>query len=198
LFVYHLLLELIKKYNLDGIDIDIEEEVDISVPLRSIKTLYRDMGPEFLITMLPLASALSEKLGQNLSKFSYFELVELATAPGADKTLVSRYNAIFYGDFAEGPPLYHSVVDAGWGPERFVMTVLDCANDGQSNGLVHIAFLQQTIKDVRAVYPRFGGIAGWEYCDPGTSDSDKMKLWAWVKVGQALFGTLPESGTEEL
>lgn len=196
---YHPLLEIIKKYSLDGIDIDIEEEVDISVPLRLINAFYRDMGPDFLITMVPLASALSDKLGQNLSKFSYFDLDELATAPGSDKKIISWYNGMFYGGFARGPPFYQSVIDAGWDPERVVMTVLDCANDGQPNGFVHIEVLQQTIKDLRIMYPKFGGMAGWEYFDAGASDSDKMQPWTWVKmVGQALFGALPSKSNEEL
>jgi len=196
---YHPFLDLIKKYNLDGIDIDIEEDVDISVPLRLINALYRDMGPDFIITMVPLASALSDKAGQNLSGFSYFELDELATAPGSDRKMISWFNGMFYGGFARGPPFYQSVVDAGWAPERVVMTVLDCANDGQPNGFVRIEVLQETIKNLRAMYPKFGGMAGWEYYDAGASDSDEMQPWTWVKmVGQALFGALPTKGNEEL
>lgn len=192
-------MDLVKKYRFDGIDIDIEENVDISVPLRLINALYRDMGPNFLITMVPLASALSHKKGQNLSGFSYFDLDELATVPGSDRKLISWFNGMFYGGFARGPPFYDSVVKSGWDPERVVMTVLDCANDGQPNGFVRIGVLQKTIRDLKASYPKFGGMAGWEYHDAGLSDSADMKPWTWVKmVGQALFGDLQVEGSQEL
>ena len=186
---YHPLLHLIQKYKLDGIDLDIEETVDINVPLRLINALYRDMGPDFIITMVPLASALSKEDGQNLSGFSYFELDALATAPGSDRKLISWYNGMFYGGFARGPPFYQHVISAGWAPERVVMTVLDCANDGQPNGFVHIEVLQDTIRDLKIMYRGFGGMAGWEYYDAGQSDRDDMQPWTWVRmVGDALFG----------
>jgi len=157
------------------------------------------MGPKFLITMVPLASALADEAGQNPSGFSYFDLDELATVPGSDRKLISWFNGMFYGGFSRGPPLYQSVIDAGWDPERVVMTVLDCANDGQPNGFLRIETLRKTIIDLRGMYPKFGGLAGWEYHDAGASDSDDMQPWTWVKmVGQALFGALPSRGIGEL
>ncbi|KAF4627495.1 hypothetical protein G7Y89_g10657 [Cudoniella acicularis] len=197
---YHPLRDLIGKYKLDGLDIDIEETVDVSVPFRLMNALRRDFGPGFIITMAPLASALSDKLGQNLSGFSYFDLDAFATVPGSDEKLISWFNGMFYGGFARGPPFFQSVVDAGWDPSRVVMGVLDCSEDGQPNGFVHIETLQQTIRNLRELYPGFGGVAGWEYHDAGMSDGDVYEPWAWVKkIGQALFEAAPgKTGNEEL
>jgi hypothetical protein len=192
---------LLQKYNFDGLDVDVEEKVDVSVPLRLINALRRDMGPNFIITMAPLASALSDKVGQNLSGFSYFDLDAFATVPGSEEKLISWYNGMFYGGFARGPPFFQSIVEAGWDPSRIVMGVLDCSNDGQPNGFVHIEPLQETIRNLRVLYPNFGGVAGWEYYDAGMSDGDVYQPWSWVKkVGQALFDTLPSEfvGKEEL
>jgi hypothetical protein len=150
--------------------------------------LRRDMGPDFIITMSPLASALSDEIGQNLSGFSYFELEKFATMPGSDEKLVSWYNGLFYGGFARGPPFFESCIEKGWDPSRIVMVVLDCAEDGQPNGFVYIDQLQETIKNLRNMYPNFGGIGGWEYHDAGMTDWDIYQPWMWVKmVGQALF-----------
>ena len=147
--------------------------------------------------MAPLASALSDKDGQNLSGFSYFKLDELATVPGSDEKLISWFNGMFYGGFARGPPFYKSCVDAGWDPNRVVMGVLDCANNGEPNGFVHIETLGQTIKDLRGMYEGFGGVAGWEYYDAGLTDREEMEPWEWVKrIGQALFDPLMSKNEE--
>jgi hypothetical protein len=150
--------------------------------------------------MTPLASALCQVDGQNLSGFSYFELDALATAPGTDRKLISWYNGMFYGGFARGPPVYERVVRAGWDPERVVMTVLDCADNGQPNGWLGLETLGKTVRDLRKEYPGFGGMAGWEYYNAGKSDDEGMQPWEWVKkVGEALFGELPSlGGVQEL
>jgi hypothetical protein len=151
--------------------------------------------------MTPLASALSDESGQNLSGFSYFDLDAFATVPGSEEKLISWYNGMFYGDFPRGSPVLQSVVDAEWDPERIVMGVLDCSNDGPPNGFVRIEKLQEGIRNLRVMYPGFGGVAGREYHDAGMSDGDIYQPWSWVKkVGQALFDALPAefAGKEEL
>ncbi|KAH8589405.1 glycoside hydrolase superfamily [Bisporella sp. PMI_857] len=186
---YHPLARLIKEYSLDGLDIDIEEDVDISVPLRLMNALYRDFGPDFIITLTPLASALSSKTGQNPSGFSYFDLDSLATVPGSETNLISWYNTMFYGEYPRGPPTYDTVIEAGWDPSRVVMVVLDNSENGPPNGFQRIANLQVTIKGMRRAFPHFGGVAGWEYHNAGASDADEMQPWQWVHmVGEALFG----------
>lgn len=136
--------------------------------------------------MVPLAAALSDKDGYNLSGFSYFELDKLATVPNSSTKFVSWYNAMFYGGFARSTSFYKSCVDAGWDPSRVVMGVVDCANDG-SNGFVNVTTLKRTITDLRKMYRGFGGVAGWEYHDAGFTDG-KMEPWEWVKrIGEAIF-----------
>lgn len=110
---YHPLLNLIRKYNLDGLDVDVEENVEINVPFRLITALRRDMGPNFIITMAPLASALTGPMGQNPSGFSYFDLDAFATVPGSEKKLISWFNGMFYGHYTRGPPFFQSIVEAG-------------------------------------------------------------------------------------
>ena len=86
-----LLNNFIKKYKLDGIDIDVEQFVDIDVALRLIKQLYNDMGPDFAITLAPVATALLN--GGNLSGFSYSDLDAQARDPTTGAPMISFYNA---------------------------------------------------------------------------------------------------------
>ncbi|KAN0110779.1 glycoside hydrolase family 18 protein [Hyaloscypha variabilis] len=192
---YYPLLNLIQTYHLDGLDIDIEEPVSLSVPLRLLNALYRDLGPSFLLTMAPIASALLSEDATNLSGFSYFALDALATVPGSDTKLIKWFNAMFYGHFPKGPPYYEDVVEAGWGSERVVMGVLDSADGGQPNGFLRVERLGERVAELRALYEGkdgFGGVAGWEYFDAGSSDGydgEVVQNWEWVKrVGVVLFG----------
>ena len=104
---------------------------------------------------------------------------------------------MFYGHFPKGPPHYEDVIEAGWVPERVVMGVLDCADDGQPNAFLRIERLREVVgmlKDKYAGMGGFGGIAGWEYFDAGASDGNsengvRVENWEWVRrVGEVLFG----------
>lgn len=145
------------------------------------------MGPSFILTLTPLAAALSAEDGQNISNFSYFKLDKLAIVPGTNTKLISWYNAMFYGGFANSANFYKSCVQAGWDPSRIVMGVLDNENDGALNGFTNLTTLEGTIKDLKQMYSGFGGVAGWEYHDAGATDG-LTEPWEWVKrIGAALF-----------
>ena len=184
---------MIKKYNLDGLDLDIEESVDVSVPLRLLNRLYSDLGSDFLLTMAPVASALASSNGGDLSGFSYFDLDSQATVSGTSTKLVSWYNTQFYSGFGDSSSTgtYQSIIGQGWDPSRVVMGVLDSSGDG--SGFVGINTLKSTIQQLRAMYSNFGGIDGWEYWDAGSSDG-LSQPYQWVQtIGQALTGALPSS-----
>jgi len=185
-----LLTTVIQQYNLDGFDLDIEVSVDISVPVQLLTQLYTDMGSEFLLTMAPVASALQSPDGGDLSGFSYFDLDTEAVIPGTTTPLVTWYNAQFYSGFGDpsSTGTYQSIIEAGWDPARVVMGVLDSSNDG--SGWVDIGTLQSTIESLRALYPTFGGVDGWEYFDAGSSDGDS-EPYEWVEsISSALTATV--------
>lgn len=191
---YGPLRDLIKEYSLDGFDLDIEEQADITIVLKLINSLRTDFGSSFLITMAPVASALASPTGGDLSGFSYFDLDSQAVSSTGEK-LVSFYNGQFYSGF--GSPAttstYDKIVSAGWDPERVVMGVIDASNDG--SGFVKLSTVQSTITSLRAKYPTFGGVDGWEYFDAGSSDS-LTEPWEWVKaIGSSVFGTTTASAT---
>jgi len=145
--------------------------------------------------MAPIASALLSEDATNLSGFSYFALDALATVPGSDTKLIKWFNAMFYGHFPKGPPHYEDVIEAGWDSGRVVMGVLDSADGGQPNGFLRVERLVEVVGEFKALYEGksgFGGIAGWEYFDAGSSDGydgEVVENWKWVKkVGEVLFG----------
>jgi hypothetical protein len=174
-------------------DLDIEEPGDVSIPLRLLNYLRRDMGPEFILTLAPTATALIYNNGINLSGFSYFDLDTNATDPFSGTKLVSWYNTQFYSGFGDpsSPETYQKIISKGWDPARVVMGVLDNPNDGA--GFVATSYVVDTVKQLRALYPTFGGIYGWDYFDAGVAEEGTggTEPWQWVqKMRDALYGWL--------
>ncbi|CZR58587.1 related to chitinase [Phialocephala subalpina] len=201
---YNPLKELLLKHKLQGLDLDIEESVPVSVPLRLLNALHRDIGPEFILTLSPLSSALlppsSDFENQNPSGFSYHDLDSFATIPGSDTKLISWFNAQFYGHFPKGPPTYEMVIEEGkWRPERVVMGVLDSPECGPPNGFLRMENLRRRIKELKGSFKGFGGVAGWEFFEAGTGDGVIDKPWDWlVDVGEELFGKIDHRKKDEL
>ncbi|KAH8917734.1 glycoside hydrolase family 18 protein [Atractiella rhizophila] len=178
--------EFIKPFGLDGLDLDIESPQSVDLPLRILTSLYNDMGPNFILTLAPVASALASETGGDLSGFSYFELDQRAVVPGTTTKLVSWYNAQFYSGFGNPstPAYYRSIINAGWDPLRVVLGVLVNPNDG--NGWYPLAVYQSTVTQLVTQYSNFGGVFGWEYWDAGARDGLQYP-WQWVKaIGQSL------------
>ncbi|KAG9242895.1 glycoside hydrolase family 18 protein [Calycina marina] len=208
---YRPLVNLIKTYRLDGLDVDIEEKVPLSTPIRLLRRLAADLGPSFLLTMAPLATALSDEKGDDLSGFSYQALDRLATIPSItttslstnagtsnDTKLISWYNAQFYGGYSRSTYMYDSIVYAGIDPSRLVMGVTTSAA-GYPNGFTPLKKLLGTVRELKEKYGNsFGGVSGWEYWDAGSGDRDMgMQVggepWRWLqRVAKAVHGAEDE------
>jgi hypothetical protein len=184
---YEPLAALIRNYSLDGFDLDIEESTDLSTALQLINALFTDFGSDFLITMAPVASALQSASGGDLSGFSYFDLDAQAVDSSGNK-LVSWYNAQFYSGFGDPSSTsdYDTIVSAGFDPSRVVMGVLDSPNDG--SGYVDTSTVEATIASLKAKYPTFGGVDGWEYFDAGAGDND-AEPYEWDQAIGGALGT---------
>lgn len=146
--------------------------------------IRKDFGNDFIITMAPVASDLTQTGGSALGSFSYSKFEKSK----AGKRL-NWYNGQYYSGFVEGSieDSYESAVNNGYSTKRIVMGVLDSENDG--SGFVGVDDLKKTIANLRSQYSNFGGVDGWEYFDAGSSDG-LSKPWKWTKqIGQALFGS---------
>jgi cyclin-dependent kinase len=197
---YGPLKAMIQRHSLDGLDLDIEEQVPLQTAIRLISRLRADFGPEFLITMAPVATALlpdpnipphqrpprptlasgptPNALHPTLPHLSGFSYPELECSVAGSE--IAWYNAQFYcgwGD-ANTTQWYDAIVSAGWKPEKVVMGVV--TNPGNGAGHVKIENLRQVCALLREKYKNvgkgFGGIMGWEYFNSGDSEEDLVHV----------------------
>ena len=169
---YPPLRDVIATYNLDGMDLDVEQSVSPETIGRLITTLKADFGEDFLITLAPVASALME--GGNLSGFDYITLEETM---GSN---ISFYNAQFYSGFGTFFPddQYEAIsdYDQGIDPARVTATVL--TNPQNGFGYVSPDNVVQSIENLMEKYGTgWGGVGGWEYFN---SLPDSNQPWEWA------------------
>lgn len=176
---YPLLREVITTHQLDGVDLDVEENMSLLGVERLIDALRADFGADFIITLAPVATALSG--GGNLSGFDYDDLY-------ADRgTQINWFNTQFYcgwGNLA-GTGDYDAIVDHGVVPAAKVVAGTLTNPDNCGSGYVDLNTLTSTISQLKGKYPDFGGISGWEYFNslPGGTQSP----WQWAaEVSAAL------------
>lgn len=67
---YAPLHDLVRARGLDGLDLDVEEEMSLGAAIRLVDRLKADFGPDFIITFAPVAAALLNSRN-NLSGFDY-------------------------------------------------------------------------------------------------------------------------------
>lgn len=169
---YPLLRNLIRDHSLSGIDLDVEEQMSNDALNRVIDALRGDFGPDFLITLAPVATELSG--GGGLSGLDYDRLYR----ERGDQ--ISWFNTQFYcgwGSLADTSG-YDQVINHGVVPASKVVagTVTNPAN---CNGYVDMPTLKNTVGSLVQKYSDFGGIDGWEYFNslPG----DTAAPWEWAQ-----------------
>ncbi|HEY0688297.1 MAG TPA: discoidin domain-containing protein [Kribbella sp.] len=168
---YPRLKNVITTYGLDGVDLDVEENMSQAGINRLIDQLTTDFGTGFIITLAPVAPALTG--GGNLSGFNYETLERDRGAK------IDWYNAQFYcgwGSMANTSG-YDSIINRGlFPPNKVVAGVV--TNSANCSGYVPLATLKSTLASLVAKYPNFGGVDGWEYfnSDPGGTAAP----WQWA------------------
>lgn len=146
-----LLITLLKgKPFISGINLDVEESVD----LKALKRLIRDLAAMGMtLSMSPLASSLmSDEPG--MGGFSYKDL-------GASKegAMISYLCGQFYGDLSFDAEEYTKAVKNGYSPASLVLGSLGPLD---SHGL---SCLQDQVDLLVKAYSQdFGGVFLWEYC----------------------------------
>ncbi|KAI0393973.1 glycoside hydrolase superfamily [Xylariaceae sp. FL0594] len=168
---YGPLHDLIGAHNIQGLDLDVEEDFSLNGVIRLIDRLKADFGDDFIISLAPVAAALTEG-GGNLSGFSYFDLERERGSS------VAFYNAQFYfgwGD-ASSASDYESIVDDGFAPNRVVMGVL--SNPSNGYGYVDLDTEAGVLQELVTENGNFGGVANWEYFNslPGGTAAP----WQWA------------------
>jgi len=175
---YPILKQTLTRYQLNGIDLDVEENVSLADAQKLIDRLHRDFGSGFTITLAPVASALFG--GANLSGFNYQQLYD--SPAGAH---ISWFNAQCYSGFGSlgSTTTYDRIVNFGYPPDKVVAGML--ANPADGSGFVPIDTARATVRQLVASYPTFGGVAAWEYFNALPGGPTRPAKWS-VVMGKAM------------
>lgn len=167
---YTPLRDMIRQHALNGLDLDVEEDMSLNGIIRLIDRLKADFGPNFLITLAPVATALQGR--PHLSGFDY-EALEVMRGH-----CISWYNTQFYNNWGRLETFIDldAILRQGWKPEKVIAGVLTHPSLG--NGFIEFEQLKLTLVALTQYYPGFGGVMGWEYfnCKPG----DESRPWEWA------------------
>jgi hypothetical protein len=145
---FPMLYNTIKKFNIIcGIDLDIEEFVNIE----NVKMLIRDiknlLGNNFSISMSPLAYSLSS----NVAGMGGFIYKDLYNSP--EGNLIEYFNGQFYGNY--NLQTFEDCVNNGYPPNKIIMGMMSNINNFDD-------LLEQTILTIEK-YPNMGGVYCWEW-----------------------------------
>ncbi|TFK97364.1 endo-N-acetyl-beta-D-glucosaminidase precursor [Pterulicium gracile] len=170
---YLQLRDVLRRYNLQGLDIDVEQRMSLNGMLRLVRRLRSDFGPDFIITQAPVGTALMPSGSPNLSGFPYRQLEDTV---GGD---IAYYNAQLYNGFGTlfDTRSFDSVVSAGYDPKKIVAGQITTPANGGS--FVPFEQLKATMNALVQKYGQIGGIMGWEYFNGmpgGTSEP-----WEWAQ-----------------
>jgi chitinase len=167
---YPILQQTLQQYNLNGIDLDIEETVTLANAEMLINQLDTDFGSPFKITLSPVASALWG--GSNLSGFSYGQLY---SAVGSK---IAWFNGQFYSGFATlaNTTDYDKIIAFGYPANKVVGGMISNPADG--SGYVPIGTVAKTVNSLVGQYSDFGGVADWEYFNALPGNTTDPLEWA--------------------
>lgn len=181
---YGQLHDLIVNFQLQGMDLDVEQPFSQSGINRLISRLRSDFGPDFLITLAPVATALENSA--NLSGFSYNQL---QTDEGSS---IDWYNTQFYSGFGtmETPNDFINIVNTGYSPD--IIVAGQVTNPAGNGGYIPTSDLNTTIIALDQKYGQIGGVMGWEYFNslPGGTSAP----WEWAQIVTEILrpGLTPE------
>jgi hypothetical protein len=176
---FKLLCDTIKKHPcISGIDLDIEEEVDLLNVRKLIGDIDDEFGSDFVISMAPLCSSLMDDL-PGMGGFSYKDLYN---TPEGQR--INYFNGQFYsGTF--GINTYETIINNGYPPHKIVM--------GMESGDYPPSIFQNalcTVKTLKDKYNDFGGVYDWEYFDAPPDVSDPS---VWIDKMYNTLYELPNS-----
>jgi chitinase len=178
------LRDMLRKHNYDGLDLDIEEPTSLTGAIRLIDRLRADFGPNFLITLAPVATALLPNQPHLSGPIEYRLLEQMR---GHE---IAWYNTQFYCGWGDPSTTawYDAIIGLGWRADKVVIGLIT----NPSNGAGHVDWpvMENVLRTLRARYPNFGGVMGWEYFNalPGGAE----RPWEWAaNMGRVLRTPLP-------
>jgi hypothetical protein len=186
--VYSALQKTLKDFHFDGVDLDVEDPVDLSLIQRLIDQLSADFGSGFLITLDPVGTDVTLVPGQGMAGFNYKDLYKSPVGPKIAWFNVQFYNG--WGNFSSTSD-YDKAVANGFPPDKVVANMLCNQFDGR--GYVDInTVANSVVKPLVQKYKNFAGVACWEYynAEPGGTSHPEQ----WSKIMTQAMG-LPTTGS---
>jgi len=167
---YPMLKEFLKeKKFITGIDLDIEEQVDIKDVKKLINCLVKDFGEDFTITMAPVAESLMNDNPSGFSSINYKDLYK-----SLEGRAIKWFNVQAYGCYNFST--YDKIIQNDYPPEKIVFGMIsgDFSNDN-----FHIALKE--IELIKTNYPNMGGCDIWEMINAPPDINDPSKWSALIK-----------------
>ncbi|KAH0564804.1 hypothetical protein GP486_001806 [Trichoglossum hirsutum] len=167
---YKPLRDMVRWCGLDGLDLDVEESMSLSGITRLIDQLRSEFGPDFILTLTPVATAMwGEK---HLSGFDYAKIERIR---GKD---IAWYNTMFYCGWGSMETTEHvdKIMESGWPAEKIVIGL---STNPETKGWVSGGVLRESLAAVVRKYPRIGGVMGWEYFNSITAIEEDQNPWCW-------------------
>ena len=143
---YQLLKNTIKSHPyISGIDLDIEENIDLNLILKLVNKIKFDLGNDFSISFAPVAFAMQTNQ-PGLGGFLYKDLKNLIGCK------IDYFNTQFYYDFSIES--YKEVIDNNYDSSKIIL------------GMTENNYNQfDIVDDLKNIYKNdFGGIFFWELC----------------------------------
>lgn len=167
---YPLLRDFLLAYDLDGVDLDIEEPFSLSDTIRLVEALRADLGPDATITLTPVATDLAGE-----TDFSGgFAYADLEAAVGHE---IDWYNTQFYcgwGDLAS-TATFDAILANGFTADRVVAGTV--THPDNCRGWIEPDVLDATLTQIVTAHPTFGGVFGWEYFNALGHDGGGRETW---------------------
>ena len=166
---YPLFVKMLKNYQFDGVDLDVEEAVTIESIKKLINDLRRDFPTNFLITSAPVCSSLQNGI-------DHFAGINWADV----KNEIDWFNVQFYSGFGSLSSVndYNKIINAGYDSNQILSGLLTNPKDGV--GYVDINIVCKTLETLRATYgSEFGGAMGWEFYN-ANNIQERVDPEGWV------------------
>ena len=162
---YPLLVKMIKdKPWIQGVDLDIEENVNLSDVQMLIKKLKKDFGKEFIITMAPVSQTLQHD-GSSMAGFNYKTLYQ-----SDEGKYIDWFNTQCYGSYTL--ETYEKIINNGYPPEKVVFGMLAGDYTEFTKSLTEINKVKNKYNDMKGVFV-------WEYIQ---APPDKNYPSQWCKI----------------
>lgn len=148
---YKLLYNFLKYYDfIEGIDLDIEEGVELNNVKTLIECLDKDFGENYIITMAPIAYSLTNDY-PGMGGFIYKELYKSVQGQRINWFNVQCYGCLNFNT-------YDLIIKNGYPINKIVIGML-------GDDIININPVLDTLKEILDKYNSIHGVVLWEYGD---------------------------------